>query len=404
LSLSEALSALKEVGLGYPIENNPLEAFLLKKRELLFCEGDLYRALSGVEAGGETHRELLGELSEVQAKIVYIKNELNIISRNFDVFFSDAERKVARFEHDNPEPLAQTRCLHKKLAIRLKTYSNRSIHVVSQCLEWGSQVLCHKKESIVNWQNLSKFDEKLEEEVNYRIKKWHDDRTNIYLKAIGYAEVPRFNHDEFRRKYLSKHPTQLHPETCKHEETSLTKRSYQNGSSAVVNQCQFCGKHLNNVSKKSVPNLSDLIEFDEEKQKDVELNNLEHSRLMHKFMMEERKKFKVIRDEYLNSIPALPNKSRFGTYYNSEEWKRTRKRILERDNYGCQSCGEAAECVHHILYDRLGAENDVDLISLCHKCHTEVHSRQDLFNIQYRLTPNEILTLNEWVFVNEVVT
>lgn len=82
--------------------------------------------------------------------------------------------------------------------------------------------------------------------------------------------------------------------------------------------------------------------------------------------------------------------SKFGTYYESEEWSNTRLRILKRDDHECQSCGATAECVHHITYERLGQENDLDLISLCNECHEIIHCIQDDFQFSYRIVPDEI--------------
>ncbi|OMH28137.1 hypothetical protein BGP75_22140 [Motiliproteus sp. MSK22-1] len=87
------------------------------------------------------------------------------------------------------------------------------------------------------------------------------------------------------------------------------------------------------------------------------------------------------------------DKSTFGTYYTSKEWKKTRNRILIRDDMTCQACGNLAETVHHLIYDRIGRENDLDLISLCNHCHAEVHTYQDMNGIGYRLTPKEIEAL-----------
>ena len=108
-----------------------------------------------------------------------------------------------------------------------------------------------------------------------------------------------------------------------------------------------------------------------------------------------------LRSEIKAGKYTIRKNTRFNTYYDSDEWENTRTRMLKRDDAECQSCGETAECVHHITYERLGEENDLDLISLCDKCHEEVHRRQDLFRLGYRLTPEEIRTLEEWEFVLE---
>ena len=61
-------------------------------------------------------------------------------------------------------------------------------------------------------------------------------------------------------------------------------------------------------------------------------------------------------------------------YMISAEWLELRTLVFTRDNHTCQSCGSkiALNC-HHIMYDRLGAENLEDLITLCKSCHQYQH-------------------------------
>jgi len=64
-------------------------------------------------------------------------------------------------------------------------------------------------------------------------------------------------------------------------------------------------------------------------------------------------------------------------FYQSKEWKGTRKEVLERDDHKCQSCGatrsESRDTldVHHIIPIAAGGGVfDVEnLVSLCQKCH-----------------------------------
>ncbi|KEQ11355.1 HNH endonuclease [Endozoicomonas numazuensis] len=97
--------------------------------------------------------------------------------------------------------------------------------------------------------------------------------------------------------------------------------------------------------------------------------------------------------EIVSGELKIVDKTTFGSYYESSEWQKTRSRILVRDGRKCQACNEKAECVHHLIYDRIGKENDLDLISLCNSCHNEVHTYQNSMGPSYRLTPNEIKSL-----------
>lgn len=63
-------------------------------------------------------------------------------------------------------------------------------------------------------------------------------------------------------------------------------------------------------------------------------------------------------------------------YLQSEVWQKTRKKILHRDKYTCQSCGatDTQLHVHHLSdYDRLGNERHEKLITLCSDCHEIQH-------------------------------
>ena len=57
------------------------------------------------------------------------------------------------------------------------------------------------------------------------------------------------------------------------------------------------------------------------------------------------------------------------------DWANIRRRIIERDNYQCRmrGCDEIDGLnVHHIDYDRT-KNNDENLVTLCGKCHRQVH-------------------------------
>jgi hypothetical protein len=64
-------------------------------------------------------------------------------------------------------------------------------------------------------------------------------------------------------------------------------------------------------------------------------------------------------------------------YLNSDHWKITRLRILERDDFKCRVCGtrDAELHVHHNTYKNLGHEPDSDLVTLCNQCHGIFHNR-----------------------------
>lgn len=73
---------------------------------------------------------------------------------------------------------------------------------------------------------------------------------------------------------------------------------------------------------------------------------------------------------------SLP-KSKYREYINSQTWKERAKKIRKRDKHVCRLCYTNKEelHVHHATYERLGVEDDNDLITLCASCHNKFHNR-----------------------------
>lgn len=69
----------------------------------------------------------------------------------------------------------------------------------------------------------------------------------------------------------------------------------------------------------------------------------------------------------------------YAAYIASPEWRAKAEAIKARDGYHCRLCFRTVSLeVHHSTYERLGAELDTDLITLCHDCHTAFHERRRL--------------------------
>jgi 5-methylcytosine-specific restriction endonuclease McrA len=64
---------------------------------------------------------------------------------------------------------------------------------------------------------------------------------------------------------------------------------------------------------------------------------------------------------------------RYQEYLKSDKWKAKRLRVLQRDNFICQKCGDRAWQVHHKTYERIFNEHPSDLVSLCGDCHKDIH-------------------------------
>ena len=68
--------------------------------------------------------------------------------------------------------------------------------------------------------------------------------------------------------------------------------------------------------------------------------------------------------------------STYAQYLRSDKWREIRKKILERDGYKCKFCGSTENLrVHHKSYESIYEEEFAlnDLITLCDKCHSELH-------------------------------
>ncbi len=68
-------------------------------------------------------------------------------------------------------------------------------------------------------------------------------------------------------------------------------------------------------------------------------------------------------------------REKYARYLRSRRWKFLRRRVLERDRYTCQRCGDPDAHrgeVHHQTYERFEAERLTDLITLCRRCHRDL--------------------------------
>lgn len=64
----------------------------------------------------------------------------------------------------------------------------------------------------------------------------------------------------------------------------------------------------------------------------------------------------------------------YGAYIRSGAWDIVRFERMRIDAYRCQICGDGTDLqVHHMTYERLGAERMDDLVTLCGFCHELVH-------------------------------
>lgn len=389
--------AIKEARskMGYPFYDNPLDEYLDKLFDLRFREFEASCITLDEDAAPGSRASAVKTIQALQQEIRALKQEYDLPDRTFDRYKSAAELAVERFDRENPEPpkLNISGCQHTQAKPAKRVFRNGSLHVVLQCPECGTQPRSLPKNEY-DLRTLPDFDEWLYHRLTAERTLWAEARWAVYEAQMrNGSDIPEYDRTAFEDKFRKIDPAPC-LESCDHKLVDARLRAYSSGGNAVVMQCVTCGHHVRTASKSKYPNWAFLSPFDEVLAK---RSKEEFSAWALKLSAASRSDFQ---DYKLNIQQRLQRKelswkdnSRFGTYYDSPEWARTRARIFDRDDHQCQSCKKTAECVHHILYDRLGAENDFDLISLCNECHTLIHVEQRKFHNLYRMSPTEIRSM-----------
>ena len=119
----------------------------------------------------------------------------------------------------------------------------------------------------------------------------------------------------------------------------------------------------------------------------------------------------------LDEIQVKVNEGDTHAFYTCKEWKDLRPKIIERDNNTCQRClGKWSDGkhpikrikltrgtnkkplqVHHIVEIKDDFSKCLDannLVTLCHKCHDEIHDR-DITKYRFKRT-KKYLTDEKW--------
>lgn len=85
-------------------------------------------------------------------------------------------------------------------------------------------------------------------------------------------------------------------------------------------------------------------------------------------------------------LGKLAPKERYEQQLEDVRWKLKAENIRKRDNHQCRLCGtkNTQLDVHHIRYTGREAweYDDGDLVTLCHKCHEEVHDWQEFEDLR----------------------
>jgi hypothetical protein len=64
----------------------------------------------------------------------------------------------------------------------------------------------------------------------------------------------------------------------------------------------------------------------------------------------------------------------------TQRWKNQRLRVLKRDGYICQYCGNDASQVDHVIPRKAGGSHDLDnLVACCAPCNSAKGAKEGLF-------------------------
>lgn len=373
------------------LENNSLEKYLKHLNSLRKQTYDMQLSKN------LNDQEKNSVFNKFDSKIKNHKENCRISPRSFDVFKNKAELARIKFELEYPEPVKPIveECLHKNTENRIQVDRIGRSMVVSQCQSCGKHMGFIKKDKISNWQSLKEFNQHWRQ-LWGKYHQWEQQRHKAYRKALIEGDnLPLFDEGAFDEEYFS-HSKVFYNETCKHERKHVTKRIYNNASPHAVEQCLRCGKHLITIPKKNIRSIADLPLFDEKLEDNYRLNSNKYLKQYWKEKVAASNAFdaQLEKDIQTGKFTIHVN-STFNTYYDSDEWQKTRIRIFTRDKNKCQvhSCKKESQCVHHLTYERIGCENDMDLISLCNSCHTKVHNKQDSYPYYYRILPSQIIEM-----------
>jgi hypothetical protein len=105
----------------------------------------------------------------------------------------------------------------------------------------------------------------------------------------------------------------------------------------------------------------------------------------------------------------MSNAKKYSEKLKDPRWQRLRLKVMNRDNFKCQICGDTENTlhVHHLKYELYKEpwEYEINALkTLCESCHQNEHlSYQDAFNELKNALPNSGYTSNEVYALSEFV-
>lgn len=173
---------------------------------------------------------------------------------------------------------------------------------------------------------------------------------------------------------------------CQHPgETKVVKHPNSAGVIEYRRQCLECGGLIPNALKQSG--------FE------VEPPDFDHE-LAERYKQKREAERKAIDDRHLRLEEA--DSVRYDAYLRSDAWAKKRAKVLKRDNYICQGCGEKkATEVHHLSYDHKYDELLFELVAVCADCHDRCHPEKQISDADLEPYPGSPCWGCRWQFPDE---
>jgi hypothetical protein len=159
----------------------------------------------------------------------------------------------------------------------------------------------------------------------------------VQLKQLAYARIE----EQFK---------------CSHPQRAVRRRTIVDGRTTYVSQCIECGHTSSPISAK-VALLQDATPGTYDPQLQV--------------LRRAAKSAEYLRT-YLALRPALA--AEYHAYLDSPQWRRRRNEAVQRASGKCEICDQSSTEVHHLNYQRVGAELPHDLLAVCRACHELIHA------------------------------
>jgi len=148
---------------------------------------------------------------------------------------------------------------------------------------------------------------------------------------------------------------------CTHPDSAVRKNVKSNGAVNYYRQCLSCGENLEHLRQNdlSADVKASAQPLDRELRREWWIRQTTIWKMFYDAARkEEHDQFTKLREEYMRT----------------PQWRSIRVKVFSRCDNWCEGCGDApATEVHHLTYDRLGAEMLFDLVGVCRSCHERIH-------------------------------